>query len=152
MPDIVNCVSSSSQCVFCTHLQDETFDVVVNGSRIVAVYDRHPINRGHLLIIPRRHVSDLASLDAEEIAEMALLAQRCDRALRSALGQAVEGTNLLMSNGRAADQDVPHAHMHVIPRSNGDGYEFREDLTRYPLEPLLDNERRAISTYLEFQN
>ena len=75
---------------------------------------------------------------------MALAARRADRAIRLTLGSVVQGTNLVMSNGAVADQDVPHAHLHIIPRQNGDGYEFREDASRYPIAPLTGEERDGL--------
>jgi diadenosine tetraphosphate (Ap4A) HIT family hydrolase len=128
-------------CAFCRNLTDGSFDVVGAGTTAVVVLDRQPINRGHVLVIPVRHAPDLASLTDQEATEMMVLAQRADRAVRAVFDPAATGTNLLMSNGPSADQDVPHAHLHVIPRQEGDGYEFREDLGRYPLPPLTQGER-----------
>ncbi|WP_156109894.1 HIT family protein, partial [Cryobacterium sp. MLB-32] len=88
---------------------------------------------------------DLSSLTLDELVEAAIVAQRVDRALRVVLGVEVEGTNLHMSNGSSAGQDVMHAHLHVIPRSAGDGLELREDLSRYPHPPLTRDERSAIA-------
>ena len=114
----------------------------------MVVLDKNPINRGHVLVIPQRHALDLAALTSEEVTEVALLAQRADQAIRRTFGASVEGTNLLMSNGSAADQGVLHAQLHVIPRSVGDGYEFREDYSRYPLGPLSPSERRDLGDRL----
>jgi diadenosine tetraphosphate (Ap4A) HIT family hydrolase len=112
---------------------------------VLVVADAQPINRGHLLVLPVRHAPDLVALTAAEVIEMALAAQRADRAIRSTF-PSVDGTNLVMSNGDAADQGVLHAHLHVIPRLEGDGYEFREDVSRYPLPPLTTDERDALRT------
>jgi len=142
-------MNADDTCDFCTNISDGTFDVVARGRGVIAVLDRHPINRGHVLVLPTRHAADLAALHREEITEMAVVAQRADRAIRNVFGDAVEGTNLLMSNGAAADQGVPHAHLHVIPRATGDGYEFREDTSRYPLAPLDAVERAALTSELD---
>jgi diadenosine tetraphosphate (Ap4A) HIT family hydrolase len=138
-------VTGDRPCDFCAALAAGSFDVVVRGDGVLAVLDRHPINPGHMLVLPLRHAPDLAALDPREVTEMALVAQRADRALRQVLGAAVEGTNLVMSNGAAADQGVPHAHLHVVPRVSGDGYEFREDTSRYPHPPLESADRAAIA-------
>lgn len=132
-------------CRFCAGLQTGALDIVATGQLVVAVYDRHPINRGHVLVIPTRHAPDLSSLTRDELVEVAIVAQRVDRALRDVLGVEVEGTNLHMSNGSSAGQDVMHAHLHVIPRSVGDGLELREGLSRFPPPPLTRDERSAIA-------
>ncbi|MFJ6678586.1 HIT family protein [Microbacterium sp. NPDC091382] len=129
-------------CSFCRNIAEGSFDVVARGERVLAVLDRHPINRGHVLVIPLRHAPDFASLTSDEVTELALVAQAADRAIRDVLATTT-GTNLVMSNGEDADQGTLHAHLHVIPRQPDDGYEFREDATRYPLEPLSDGERDA---------
>ncbi|VXB60095.1 HIT family protein [Plantibacter sp. T3] len=145
-------MNADDACDFCTNIAEGTFDVVARATGVIAVIDRHPINRGHVLVLPTRHAADLAALHQEEITEMAVVAQRADRAIRNVFGDAVEGTNLLMSNGAAADQGVLHAHLHVIPRATGDGYEFREDASRYPLVPLDAAERAALSSELASPN
>lgn len=139
-----------TDCVFCDNIATDSFDVVGRGRRTLAVLDRQPINRGHLLVLPLRHARDYASLTEEEVIEIAVVAQRADRAVRAVFGSAATGTNLLMSNGLSADQGVPHAHMHVIPREEGDGYEFREDVTRYPLAPIYDPEREDLRRLIGF--
>jgi diadenosine tetraphosphate (Ap4A) HIT family hydrolase len=133
-----------ADCTFCRNIDAGSFDVVGSGPRTLVVLDRQPINRGHVLVLPRRHAEDFASLTEEEVVEVALLAQRADRAVRAVFGDVTTGTNLLMSNGASADQGVPHAHLHVIPRRVDDGYEFREDSSRYPLAPLDDDEREGL--------
>ena len=135
-------------CGFCAGLQTGALDIIAAGPLVVAVYDRHPINRGHVLVIPKRHAADLSSLTRDELIEVAMVAQRVDRALRTTLGVEVEGTNLHMSNGPAAGQDVMHAHVHVIPRAAGDGLELREDPSRYPRPPLTSAERAEIALAL----
>lgn len=138
-----------ADCTFCRNIAAGSFDVVGSSERALVVLDRQPINRGHVLVLPRRHAEDLASLTEEEVVEVALLAHRADRGVRAVFGDVATGTNLLMSNGASADQGVPHAHLHVIPRQDGDGYEFREDLTRYPLVPLDDSEREGLRRHID---
>ncbi|MCT9622023.1 HIT family protein [Curtobacterium sp. C2H10] len=121
-PGTVEGTTDDHDCDFCAALAADSFEVVVRG--------------------------DLAALDTREVTELALVAQRADRALRQVLGAAVEGTNLVMSNGSVADQGVPHAHLHVIPRASGDGYEFREDTSRYPVAPLDPADRAAIAAHM----
>lgn len=121
-PGTVEDMTDDHDCDFCAALAADSFEVVVRG--------------------------DLAALDTREVTELALVAQRADRALRQVLGAAVEGTNLVMSNGSVADQGVPHAHLHVTLRASGDGYEFREDTSRYPVAPLDPADRAAIAAHM----
>lgn len=74
---------------------------------------------GHPLVLPRAHVPDLASLDAATGAATMRMATCMAAALR--VSTECAGVNLVLSDGAAAGQDVPHLHMHVKPRWRGDG-------------------------------
>ena len=88
---------------------------------LIAFCDLMPINRGHLLIAPKRHATNLAELPPETGALMFPLAQRlAARIRRSPLP--VDGINLVLADGRAAGQTVFHVHLHVIPRLDRDGF------------------------------
>jgi histidine triad (HIT) family protein len=76
--------------------------------------DISPATRGHALVVPRRHATDLLEADAEDLAAVAVAAQRLAARAVDRLG--ADGVNLINSCGRAAWQTVFHLHMHVIPR------------------------------------
>ena len=80
--------------------------------------DINPATRGHALVIPRAHASDIHEIDAEDLAACAALAQQVAGLARERLG--ADGVNLLNSSGAAAWQTVFHFHIHVIPRYAGD--------------------------------
>jgi histidine triad (HIT) family protein len=80
--------------------------------------DINPANRGHALVIPREHSTDLLNVDREDLLAVALAAQRLARRVRERLG--ADGVNLVNSCGAVAWQSVFHFHMHVIPRYEGD--------------------------------
>ncbi len=113
------------ECLFCRILEGSLpASFVHQDERVTAFMDLYPITSGHLLIVPREHhvaIEDVASADA---AAMMTLAQRIGRALMaSPLGPG--GFNLLLANGEAAGQDVFHAHLHLIPRYENDGFGLR---------------------------
>ena len=80
-----------------------------------------PINRGHLLIAPKRHATNLAELPEETGALMFSLAQRLAARIRRSPIPA-DGVNLILADGAAAGQTVFHIHLHVIPRMIEDGF------------------------------
>jgi histidine triad (HIT) family protein len=80
--------------------------------------DINPATRGHALVIPRRHATDLLEIEAEDLAATIAAAQRLARTISERLG--ADGVNLLNSCGPAAWQTVFHFHIHVIPRYEGD--------------------------------
>jgi len=80
--------------------------------------DINPATRGHALVIPRAHATDLHSIDPDDLAAVAVAAQRLAAKARDNL--AADGVNLLNSCGASAWQTVFHFHVHVIPRYHGD--------------------------------
>ena len=109
-------------CVFCS-LAEEPVDpatgVVAQGEHTFCVLNAYPSGSGHLLVLPRRHVSSLGSLDEDESIELWDLARRAVAALETAYRP--EGINLGANLGEAAGAGIPaHLHLHVLPRWNGD--------------------------------
>lgn len=84
----------------------------------IAFMDINPINHGHVLVVPRRSVATLAELDIGQRAHLWEVAQRIGAAQRLGLGSSAQ--HLMVNDGKAASQTVPHVHIHVIPRYGGD--------------------------------
>ena len=85
---------------------------------LVAFLDHRPVFKGHVLVAPVRHVDTLLDLPAELMAPLLTPAQRVAAALgRRRLG--AQGTFVAINN--VVSQSVPHLHVHVVPRTKGDG-------------------------------
>ena len=118
--------SSTSTCLFCRLIAgDEPVSRVGDDGDAIAVLDPRPINPGHTLVLPAAHASGLTELSEEAGLAVWRLTHRVAVALRRAHGWC-EGVTLHLADGKAADQDIPHVHLHVIPRLNGDGLELTE--------------------------
>ena len=108
-------------CAFCAIVTgDARADVVHADDTTVAFLDASPIFHGHVLLVPRRHVTTLADLPAEEVPAFVALAQRLERAVESAMD--APGSLILINN--VVSQSVPHLHLHVVPRRPKDGLRF----------------------------
>ncbi len=95
--------------------------MVYSDAAIIAFMDLRPINAGHLLVVPRAHAAHLAGLDERLGAAMFAVGQRLAGAIRrSALP--CQGVNLFVADGQVAGQEVMHIHLHVLPRTPGDGF------------------------------
>ncbi|MBC7788349.1 MAG: HIT family protein [Anaerolineae bacterium] len=115
----------SGGCIFCRILAGEipgTF--IYRDEDCAAFMDIQPVNPGHLLVVPTRHVAYLAELDAPTAGRLMQIAQRAAAALRGS-GLRCEGVNLFLADGEAAMQEVFHVHLHVFPRYAGDGFGMR---------------------------
>jgi histidine triad (HIT) family protein len=106
-------------CIFCKIIAGELPSrVVAEDERTIAFMDIAPATRGHALVIPRNHASDLLSVPPEDLQAVASAAQSLAGRMKDRLG--ADGVNLLNSCGASAWQTVFHFHMHVIPRYDGD--------------------------------
>ena len=102
-------------CQFCSLPQSRVIDSSPLG---LVIRDAFPISPGHTLIIPKRHVGSFFDLEADERAE--LLALLCQAKVVADKEFSPQGYNIGINDGAAAGQTVPHLHLHMIPRFEGD--------------------------------
>ena len=102
-------------CPFCSLPQSRVVD---SSPRGLVIRDGFPISPGHTLIIPKRHVGSFFDLEADERAE--LLALLCQAKVVADKEFSPQGYNIGINDGAAAGQTVPHLHLHLIPRFEGD--------------------------------
>jgi len=107
-----------SDCVFCDIIDGTVLaQVVLADDDVVAFLDSRPVFKGHVLVAPRRHVVTLADLPAAAVGPYFLRVQRVSAVMPAALG--CQGTFVAANN--VVSQSVPHLHVHVVPRTRGDG-------------------------------
>ena len=125
-------------CPFCRIASGQApASLVAEDDELIAFLDTSPVTPGHLLVAPRGHYPDLASLPPELGPRMFRWAQALGATLRRS-GLRCEGVNLFLADGEAAFQDVFHCHLHVIPRYVGDGFFISADWSRHPDRAELD--------------
>lgn len=111
---------SAVGCPFCAivagHLEAS---VVAQTASAVAFLDLRQAVPGHVLVVPREHVENIAALEPALAGELMALATQVAKALYASFDP--PGLNLWQSNGEAGGQEVPHVHLHVQPRLEGDG-------------------------------
>ena len=109
-----------SHCIFCKIANGEIpSKTLYEDERFRVILDLGPAARGHALVIPREHASDLYELPEETASQVLVLAKKI--AVRMADKLHCDGLNLIQNNGEAAGQTVPHFHLHMIPRYLKDG-------------------------------
>jgi histidine triad (HIT) family protein len=105
-------------CLFCAIVAGEVPGFVVGSTEeSFAFLDIRPVFKGHVLVVPRRHVVTLSDLPPESLAPYFGFVQRVGVAVESALGAG--GTFVAINN--KVSQSVAHLHTHVVPRTKGDG-------------------------------
>jgi diadenosine tetraphosphate (Ap4A) HIT family hydrolase len=92
---------------------------VIDSSPLwLVIRDAFPISPGHTLIIPKRHVGSFFELEADERAELLALLDKAKAVTDKEFSP--QGYNIGINDGAAAGQTVPHLHIHLIPRYQGD--------------------------------
>lgn len=109
----------------------------------IVILDIAPVEKGHALVIAKQPYPTFTDCPAETLSHMMEVAKQVDRKLRSVLK--CDGTNILINNGKASGQEVPHLHIHVIPRYADDGQKFGFSKQQY-----AEGEQAALGKQLEF--
>jgi len=112
-----------NNCIFCKIINHEIpATVLYEDETALVIMDIGPIVEGHALVIPKIHFEQLTDLPDDQVAHLHQVAKKIAQAQQRAL-QAT-GINILQNNGVAAGQEVPHFHIHVIPRFDDDAHHW----------------------------
>jgi histidine triad (HIT) family protein len=125
--------------VFCEILRgDSPASFTHQDDSCVAFMDIQPITRGHMLVVPREHAVLMSDLNEVAAMRAFRIARMLASVVRSTLGAG--GVNLFVADGEVAFQDVPHFHVHVIPRYENDGFglTFPPTYNKAPSRPELE--------------
>ncbi len=114
---------SEKECIFCKIVRKEiSVEYLEETDNFIAILDKNPVSEGHTLVLPKKHhvnLFDLPNMHAEEM--LKLIKKISFDILEKKKG---DGFNLIMNNLPPAGQVVMHAHIHIIPRKEGDGLEM----------------------------
>jgi histidine triad (HIT) family protein len=106
------------ECPFCAIARGElAASVVLRDEHVVAFLDTRPVFKGHVLVVPRQHIADLLELPRSEMEPLLSAVQRIAGAMET--GLSADGSFVAVNT--KISQSVPHLHVHVVPRSKGDG-------------------------------
>lgn len=112
-------VEGDPNCEFCKIVRGETEARVVGDTDDVIVFlPLTPATLGHTLVVPKLHIADIWSLEPALVEPVGRVTLRTAYAIRKAMSP--EGLNIINSNGAVASQSVPHLHIHLVPRWEGD--------------------------------
>lgn len=107
-------------CLFCKIVNGEIpCTKVYENEMVLSFMDISPMNDGHLLVIPKTHGSTILELPETDFLAVMSATKKIAEAVKKALNP--DGINILQLNGEAANQVVPHLHVHIVPRWLGDG-------------------------------
>jgi histidine triad (HIT) family protein len=123
-----------TKCIFCSIINDELDAIrVFENSDFIAFMDKYPINRGHTLILPKNHHESIFTMSDDEVGKLFFAVSFLAKGIIKALD--ANGLNIGQNNGKAANQIVPHVHVHIIPR-----YSYDSPNGRWPSRNLISDE------------
>ncbi len=106
-------------CIFCKIVAGELPSTkIYEDEQTLAFLDLHPVNYGHILVVPKEHYENFSATPNEWLADAMHVADKVSKATMAGLG--AEGFNLSLNNGKAAGQVIFHTHFHIIPRYSDD--------------------------------
>lgn len=110
-----------SECIFCKIASGEVpAKTVYEDDTVLAFLDVNPLTRGHTLVIPKTHVERITEMSPTDASGYFENVPRIVDAVEAAVD--ADGATLAWNDGRAAGQEVPHAHLHIVPREMGDAH------------------------------
>ncbi len=138
---------ADSDCIFCNIAAGRVpCHKLYEDEHVLSFLDIGPLSEGHTLVIPKNHFETLDQMPEGLAGECMRIAARVSKAVMAAMPDA-EGWNILQNNGAVSGQVVPHVHLHIIPRREGDGLGYR-----WPAGKLTDEDAdrltRAIAAEL----
>jgi histidine triad (HIT) family protein len=136
-----------NDCIFCRIVKREIPATVIHEEDdVLVIMDIGPIIKGHALVIPKKHYDPVGETPDDMLARLHIAAKKIARVQMNALG--ADGVNIMQNNGTAAGQEVPHFHIHVIPRFKGDGHHWNWKAKKYTdfeeMEVLANKMRDAL--------
>lgn len=103
------------ECIFCEIIAGrKEAHVIYEDNAYIAIMDRYPIQVGHSLVMPRDHHERIIDMPAESVSSLFAKVPLVAKAVLQATG--ADGFHIGQNNGKAANQIIPHVHVHIIPR------------------------------------
>ncbi len=129
------------ECIFCNITQGNIpANKVYENDSVICFLDIMPANKGHCLVVPKKHHETLLDMPDEALKNLILTTKKVAKALSLSIGNG--SYNIVMNNGKTAGQVVAHAHIHIIPRFNGDRLRIKWSRQRYTDEEMRKTQEK----------
>jgi histidine triad (HIT) family protein len=139
-------------CVFCKIVAGNIpARVILQNEKAMALLDAFPLTPGHTLVIPLSHSTKLQQMDEQDVMAMFQIVWKLVNAVE--IGSQVNATIIAIHNGSEAGQEVPHVHVHIVPRKTADGagaihtmFKTKPKLSSNEMDLLCDRIRSNLSS------
>ena len=138
-------------CIFCSIInRNLSAAIIYEDTNFIVLMDKYPINVGHTLVIPKTHYENLLLMPHQLVGKLYHLVSIISQAVVTAVS--ADGFNIGQNNGRAANQIVPHVHVHIIPRFNDDSPNGRWPSRSLSPENSLNHLSQEIKKHLNLRS
>jgi histidine triad (HIT) family protein len=137
-------ILGTMDCIFCKIAKGEIpSEKIYEDADVLAFLDIGPVNKGHALVIPKRHYETIMDMPDEALAKVAAVVKKVAAAVKKAVS--ADGISIGQSNHKSAGQAIPHVHFHVMPRYANDG------LRHWPQGTYAENEMKLYGEKIRAQ-
>ena len=108
------------ECLFCKIARKEiSAEVIYEDEDIMALLDISPVNRGHTLVIPKEHYTNILDTPENILSKLIIAVKKISKSVMKAMN--ADGFNIGINNFESAGQIIMHTHIHIVPRFKDDG-------------------------------
>ncbi len=108
-----------NDCLFCKIVSGEIpCNKIYEDENFLAFLDINPVNKGHILVIPKKHSKNILEIDSKTIENLIVVVKKLSKKIKKTLK--ADGINIIINNELEAGQIIFHTHVHIIPRFAGD--------------------------------
>jgi histidine triad (HIT) family protein len=135
-------------CIFCSIASKKSNAAhIFENDKFIAFMDKYPINSGHVLVLPKEHYQTIHDMPLEDTGKLFSLSSHLAKAVLKAVN--ADGFTLGQNNGEAANQIVPHVHVHIVPRFDNDSERGRWPARKTASMEELNDIAAKIRKYVE---
>lgn len=114
-------MNNNQDCLFCKIIAGEIPSYkIYEDDNFLSILDINPVNLGHSLVIPKKHFINIFDAPTDILPFVGNIVKKVSEAVKA--GTKANGINIIMNNDRPAGQLIDHAHIHIVPRFEGDGF------------------------------
>lgn len=138
------------ECIFCQIVKKQIPAKIVYEDEIaIAFLDINPLSVGHTLVIPKKHFENIFDIDERELQHILTIAKKISLRIKENLG--ATGINIFQASGKEAEQSIPHFHLHIIPRKEGDELNVNE-WWRIKVKKIEDSQLKEIADLIKIES
>ena len=135
-------------CIFCKIIKgDIPADRVFDNPKYMAFLDINPVNKGHTLVIPKEHYETMLDMDSVDFSELMDITHKVAKGVMKSVKP--DGYNIIINNHSASGQEVPHIHVHIIPRHSNDPFKGRYQTMKYDSDEEKESIKESIRDVID---